>query len=74
MIKIISKRSSLKKGKVKCSKSTVFLASFWLNSCFYPVFEILITEGNVRVLKQCAIFNKMYAIKQFKKYAIFFLL
>jgi hypothetical protein len=34
---------------------------------FYPVFVILIKEEKMRVFKQCAIYNLMHAIKQFKK-------
>ena len=37
------------------------------------VFEILIKEEKMRVLKQLAIFNLMHAIKKIKKIRAFFL-
>ena len=40
-----SQRSSLKKGHVKINEIyRVFGEFFKLNSCFYPVFDILIKE------------------------------
>ena len=46
-----SQRFSLKKGKVKLDKFyREFSEVFYLNSCFYPVFEILIKEKKMRVL------------------------
>ncbi len=47
-------------------KTFVFLARFLLNSCYYPVFEILIEQENMRVLKQRAVFNLMHAIQHFE--------
>ena len=48
------------------TKPFVFLARFLLNSCYYPVFELLTEQEKMRVLKQRAVFNLMHAIQQFE--------
>ncbi len=42
------------------------MARFLLNSCYYPVFELLTEQEKMRVLKHRAVFNLMHAIQQFE--------
>ena len=63
-----------KNGKLNGIKSAVFGEFFLLNSYYYLMFEILITDEKICVFKKRAIFNSMDAIKKFQKNAHFFLI